>query len=97
MKTVRLSDYVGDIEDAILRQKNKLLVDTPDGKLEFILGYSEEQVTEYTGVTFLGDRESYLRPASAGVENVHLLTPDGTVSKPEIIRDYQFDTKKIFS
>lgn len=97
MKTVRLSDYAGDIEDAMLRQKNELLIDTPEGKLKFVIGYSEEQVKEYTGVTFLGDRESYLRPASAGVENVHLLTPDGTVLKPEIIRDYQFDTKKIFS
>lgn len=97
MKTVRLSDYAGDIEDAILRQKNKLLVDTPDGKLEFILGYSEEQVTEYTGVTFFGDKESYLIPVSAEVEKVSFSALDGTVSKPEIIRDYQFDTKKIFS
>lgn len=97
MKTVRLSDYARDIEDAMLRQKNELLIDTPDGKLKFVIGYSEEQKTEYTGVTFLGDRESYQIPVSAEVEKVSFSASNGTVSKPELIRDYEFDTKKIFS
>ena len=96
MKTVKLSDYAEDIEDAMVRYEDACCIHTSEGLLEFSINYSEEQVAVYTGVDFLGDRESYLRPKSIDVNEINLYCENGEILQPEIIRDHKFDAEKIY-
>lgn len=97
MKTVKLSDYAKDIEDAMIRYADAFRTETPEGVLEFSIRYSDEFVTVYTGVEFLGAREHYLRPADVSVEEMEFLPFTESKEEPVLIRDYEFDTAKIFS
>lgn len=97
METIRLSDYAEDIEDAMIRQEGAYRTETAEGLLEFSIRYSDEHVTVYTGVEFLGDRESYLRPADVDIDEVNLYLPDERVIKPSVVRDYEFNAEKIYT
>ncbi len=97
MKTIKLSDYAQDIEDAIIRYTDAYRTETPEGLLEFSINYSDEYVKVYTGVEFLGAREHYLRPADVNVGEVNLYLKGGKMVKPDVIRDYEFNAEKIFS
>ena len=97
MRTIRLSDYAQDIEDAMIRHAGAYRTETPEGLLEFSINYSDEYVKVYTGVEFLGAREQYLRPADVNVGEVNLYLKDDRMVKPDVVRDYEFNAEKIFS
>ena len=97
MKTIKLSDYAQDIEDAMIRHTDAYRTETPEGLLEFSINYSDEYVKVYTGVEFLGAREHYLRPADVNVGKVNLYLKNDRIIKPDVVRDYEFNAEKIFS
>lgn len=97
MKTIRLSDYAQDIEDAMVRYADAYRTHTPEGLLEFSIRYSDKFVKVYTGVEFLGAREHYLRPAEVDVYKVTLYSGDGKERRPSVERDYEFNAQTIYS